>query len=278
MFHVAPSLETLEALFACSGNQCAFPGCSQPLINDRNQLIGMVCPIESVLPNGKRYNQKQTDQERIGCGNLILLCYPHHVEVNNGHPFPVEKLKKFKRNHEASHAQSGFTVKRDDLLKIVKDLENHWLKNEQLNITARSLSERSLEINARVSFFGVFNSFLNTMACLASFHELLRRSDEELQEDFHHLLRMKGIDPILFADIPQNDNPFRNRNWLPHNIHIPNYVQQLEISLLHLEIKYLEEFLKTNQQEQWAQKRLLRLKEDFARFTWPEAIPDPSGN
>ncbi len=47
MARLAPKAEILRALFARSGNQCAFPGCTQPLINDKNKFIAQVCHIEA---------------------------------------------------------------------------------------------------------------------------------------------------------------------------------------------------------------------------------------
>jgi len=44
---LAPNTNVLRALFARSGNQCAFPGCTQPIINSKNKFIGQVCHIEA---------------------------------------------------------------------------------------------------------------------------------------------------------------------------------------------------------------------------------------
>lgn len=35
-----PKKEVLRALFAKTGNQCAFPGCKNKLINNKNKFIG----------------------------------------------------------------------------------------------------------------------------------------------------------------------------------------------------------------------------------------------
>lgn len=39
MMRLSPKMETLRALFANSGNQCAFPGCIQRLINSKKILL-----------------------------------------------------------------------------------------------------------------------------------------------------------------------------------------------------------------------------------------------
>jgi hypothetical protein len=43
-------------------------------------------------------------------------------------------------------------------------------------------------------------------------------------------------------------------------------MQRLQIDLMHIEIKYLEEFLKTNSKNQKARERLEYLKEAFAEL------------
>ena len=79
MGRLTPKTNTLKALFAKSGNQCAFPGCDHPMINKKNQFIGQVCHIESALPGGERFNKESNDEFRRCYENLILLCYPHHI-------------------------------------------------------------------------------------------------------------------------------------------------------------------------------------------------------
>ena len=49
MSRLAPKIDVLKALFARSGNQCAFPGCTQPLMNEKNKFIAQVCHIEAAM-------------------------------------------------------------------------------------------------------------------------------------------------------------------------------------------------------------------------------------
>jgi len=49
----APSIPTVKALFAVSGNVCAFPECDRPLVDQSsNVVIGEVCHIEAASPAG----------------------------------------------------------------------------------------------------------------------------------------------------------------------------------------------------------------------------------
>ena len=95
-----------------------------------------------------------------------------------------------------------------------------------------------------------------------------------LQADFYRLLERKGINPKIFDDIPYCENPFQNRNWEIHNLGISNRVARLKIDLMHMEIKYLGEFLKTNSKSQEARERLEYLKEAFAELAQLATVVD----
>lgn len=92
MRRLAIKVDVLKALFARSGNQCAFPGCTQPLINAKNKYIGQLCHIEAASRGGERYNPDGNDEHRRRFENLVLLCYRHHVETNDVDEYPVERL------------------------------------------------------------------------------------------------------------------------------------------------------------------------------------------
>lgn len=92
----------LKRLFALSGGECANPTCSNKLMSkDYTTMLGEICHIEAAKPDGPRYNPDQTDDERRGFDNLILLCESCHKEIdNNEAKYPVELLKKWKKIHE----------------------------------------------------------------------------------------------------------------------------------------------------------------------------------
>ena len=86
-------------------------------------------------------------------------------------------------------------------------------------------------------------------------------SDECLKQDFVLLLSKKGIQPELFDDVPYYEHPFENRNWEMHNLGTPNWLQRLRIDLAHIEVKYLEEYLKTNSEDRKARSSFEQAKE-----------------
>ena len=131
MSRLAPKTETLRALFARSGNQCAFPGCPQPLVNAKHKFVGQVCHIEAAMPGAQRYNANSNDENRRSYGNLLLFCYPHHIETNDVEEYPVERLINIKNDHERLFEKSSFKIDESELYKLFVEMEKYWSDIEQ---------------------------------------------------------------------------------------------------------------------------------------------------
>lgn len=96
-----PPLKTLKRLFALSMNQCAFPGCKAPLIEDSGVVTGKICHIRAESLEGPRYDSKLSEEARNAFSNLILLCGRHH-DIIDAQPevYTVETLLNMKDQHE----------------------------------------------------------------------------------------------------------------------------------------------------------------------------------
>lgn len=79
----APSIKTVKRLFAVSGNRCAFPGCQNPIVEESGTITGQIAHICAASENGPRYDSHQSDDERHGFGNLLLLCGRHHTIIDS---------------------------------------------------------------------------------------------------------------------------------------------------------------------------------------------------
>lgn len=103
-----PSRPTTKRLFAVSGNRCAFPKCSTPLIDPATgSVVGEICHVCGDKPGAARYDATQTNEQRQGFDNLILLCNIHHKIVDDDEvAYSVDRLKQLKSDHEARAAQS----------------------------------------------------------------------------------------------------------------------------------------------------------------------------
>ena len=101
---LAPKQEVLRELYIKSGNECAYPGCHNVLVDENGKFVGEVCHIEAAMPGGERFNPNMTNEERRSFGNLMLMCHHHHVVTDDVKKYNVEKLKEMKRNHEAKYS------------------------------------------------------------------------------------------------------------------------------------------------------------------------------
>ncbi len=100
-----------KRLYALSGNQCAFPGCSAPLTEQiadgvKPSTISDRAHIEGVGRQGPRARSaERVDDDVDVVENLVLFCKAHHKRVDD-HPriYSVEVLAKYKADHEAAMA------------------------------------------------------------------------------------------------------------------------------------------------------------------------------
>lgn len=102
----APRDKTKKRLFAVSGNKCYFPNCNTPLVDkESGKVTGKICHIKSKRPGAARYDPNQTDEERHGFDNLILMCPIHHDVIDDDPvSYTVSRLKEIKVEHEKIHA------------------------------------------------------------------------------------------------------------------------------------------------------------------------------
>jgi hypothetical protein len=95
-----PSISVIKRLFSVSGNKCAFPKCTNKLVINE-KVVGKICHIKAASKLGPRYDDNQSDDERHGYDNLILLCPIHHDVVDSDvESYSVERLVKMKKDHE----------------------------------------------------------------------------------------------------------------------------------------------------------------------------------
>jgi hypothetical protein len=107
----APRDTTIRRLFAVSMNRCAFPGCNTPIIDSStNTILAEVCHIHAQRIGGPRFDSSQTDEERHGFDNLVLMCGVHHKLIDapeNVERYSSDHLKEIKQQHEQAARASG---------------------------------------------------------------------------------------------------------------------------------------------------------------------------
>lgn len=114
------SVTTQKELWSFAGNQCAFTGCQQELVDPELSengesllgVLGEVAHIRSHRPDGPRFDGDFPKDQLHRAGNLILLCPTHHqmVDGKKGTNYSVDDLLQIKRRHQAHHAvRSGLS-------------------------------------------------------------------------------------------------------------------------------------------------------------------------
>ncbi|RIK04518.1 MAG: hypothetical protein DCC49_13345 [Acidobacteria bacterium] len=102
----------MKALYALSGNTCAYRRCEVKLADPSwGGVRADVAHIRGARPGSPRYDLTMSDAERHSFENLILLCPNCHrlVDVLDPDGHPVELLEEMKREHEERGQQAiGF--------------------------------------------------------------------------------------------------------------------------------------------------------------------------
>ncbi len=265
MARKAPKLEVIKALLARSGNQCAFPNCSHPIINDKNKLIAQLCHIESANNGGERYNKQQNDEERRDYENLIFFCYRHHVETNDEKDFTVEKLKEIKSKHESKFKESNFKIEKKRILQeIQNDIDEFWTGLKKIHQIENTLPE---DIKMEIDFDSDINNLFNDLRTQINHLELiishLHESEKLLNNDLKETIKsidFLGIVSKRINKTPYYKNPFINRNWDHLNLGVPNLSNKISILLDQIELKILEAQFLENPDDKTIKHKLKNIK------------------
>jgi hypothetical protein len=96
-----PTEKTIKQLFALSGNTCAYPGCQLPIVERAGTVTGEICHIRARHIGGPRFDISQSEEDRHGFTNLILLCRHHHKVIDSEPElYTVDALMEIKSIHE----------------------------------------------------------------------------------------------------------------------------------------------------------------------------------
>lgn len=99
------SQTTIKILYGQSGNECAEPNCSNPIIADASEFakaanVAHIAHIYAFSEDGPRGKKGMTPAQLNHHSNLLLLCPTHHAIVDTQHEnYPAELLLKWKEQH-----------------------------------------------------------------------------------------------------------------------------------------------------------------------------------
>lgn len=97
---------TTRELYLYSGNQCAFTGCTEVLLNGNGSWNCEVAHIYGVKPDSARGDHSLTNEQLREPSNLVLMCRKHHAEIDNKKmelTYTVEVVQEIKAHHEAKY-------------------------------------------------------------------------------------------------------------------------------------------------------------------------------
>jgi len=154
-----PRVKTIRALFAISGNQCAFSGCEELLYDvTADKVVGKICHIRARQPGGKRYDPNQSAEERHGIANLVLLCSRHHDIVDSDEAtYTVDHLlqmkaeheRRFQNGYEADDSVAEALIRNSGPLVSIGDVVVSV--NQQGGITAHTVVQQAPEPDLQIS-------------------------------------------------------------------------------------------------------------------------------
>ncbi|WP_449407144.1 hypothetical protein [Microbacterium maritypicum] len=119
-----PKKNTVRELYLLSGNQCAYEGCTEPILTEEGTLHGDIAHIRGAMPQSARFDPTMTNEERRAADNLLLLCKHHHADIDNldhAGSYTVEFVQAMKAAHEAKFREAVATLTRridDSTLEI----------------------------------------------------------------------------------------------------------------------------------------------------------------
>lgn len=149
----------LAALWAVSNGRCYAPGCPMPVVHETRPGVfrknAQVAHIYGVRPGALRYRPDMSAQERDSFENLLLLCLPHHEDVDGQGAedvFAPETLREWKVAHEGESG-SILNVLRfpnaEDLMAVLVGLAKPPI--ERLEAIAQQLEETGVVTSTTVA-------------------------------------------------------------------------------------------------------------------------------
>lgn len=263
MTRLAITRETLNALFAKSGNVCAFPGCTHELVTARNLFVGQICHIEAANPGGQRYCPNSTDEDRRSFKNLMLMCYRHHKETDDETLFTPDVLQAMKFDHESKHGQKPFKVNEAFLFRLESEMETYWSAIARANTEHHIAPQFAVPVKVSSPATEQFSEISRSVARLAEILSDLATHDAELNEKIRAHLESLGYNLGPYDALPYYRNPFIHRNWETHSLAVNNTLTDLVVALKQAEVRFLSEYLKTHWNESDAEALLNSAKKDL---------------
>jgi hypothetical protein len=245
------SEQVLRLLYAHSGNKCAFPECHLPIFEDNGVLTGECCHIKARSVCGPRYDPNQTDEERNGVENLILLCSRHHKIIDTKvSEYPVEALQRIKANHEAQFKAHNLELSCIQIKNLQQSSLCFWKNIEQIDRDT-ILPDLKMKVDSSISLEDLICKLDSKIEDISLVLDNIIDSDRKLLQSIQEILPELGIELDAFNEMlieKQNSDLFRH-NWEMCNLAAPNTKNALRMLFLQLVVRILEDISFNNNNE-----------------------------
>lgn len=252
--------DTYRTLFAKTGNQCAFPECLHPLVDEENDFIAQICHIEAASFDGQRYNENMTDDQRRAAKNLIVLCYRHHVKTNNIKRYTVDVLKSMKEEHERKWSGRPFNLPDDIINQIIKEEINFRETIKKLNDDYLHQFDMARAIEIPTDPIININNINEKIKWPSDNINKFKNFFDDLPQGISHHLKIIGYDTKQYDNVKYYEHPFHNVFWETLNIGFENTFSKIQINLQILELLLSFQQLKDAPKNQEINDRLENLK------------------
>lgn len=246
------SNEVMRLLYAHSGNRCAYPDCTNPIFEDDGQLTGECCHIKAFSPGGPRYDASQTDEERNGVDNLMLMCSRHHAIVDkNVDRYTVEVLQEYKQMHEEKYSAETLRLTEEQLRYLQMSSDNFWKRIERIDQEEEDMADLKMKVEASESIEELLEDVKNEIYAINDIIDDIISADYKLIDNIRDILVEYKIDLGEFDRQLESrgSSDLARHNWEYNNLAVPNIMAKLKMQYLQLAVKLLEELSRTRGEE-----------------------------
>ena len=238
------SNEVMRLLYAHSGNRCAYPDCTNPIFEDDGQLTGECCHIKAYSPGGPRYDASQTDEERNGVDNLMLMCSRHHAIVDkNEEKYMVEVLQDYKHHHEERYSAETLRLTEEQLRYLQMSSESFWKRIDEIDHENVNWLDLKIMVDPDRSTEDILTEVEQQLDWIDKTFEDLFDDDNTLAQRIREYLIQIGVDVTEYdrqLDTPPYTNPFSQPHFETFAYGTHNTVNELKMHYLQLVVRALE--------------------------------------
>lgn len=197
----------------------------------------------------------------------MLLCHAHHVVIDSDvRRFSVRALQRIKRHHEGQRRARPFRPSDSVLSAAQQDLERYWARVALLNRAHVRSGVPAVRLDVRRNSSALYRVALKSLSRLADAASGIADSASRIPDDVREFLVRVGASTRQWDTVPYYENPLHNWRWEVLNIGIPNWLLDIRVALLQLEILDLEgKHLALNSAAERRLKRLRRELQEVAK-------------